>query len=327
MRIAVLGAGAWGTALAVVYARSGHAVRLWCWQEDEAQRLRSARENARYLPGFPFPESLFVSADLAETLADAEIALIATPVAGLRAVATQLAQKHPQLPFLWACKGLEATSGLLPHEVVAQAHAQARCGALTGPSFALEVARGLPTAVAVAGEDAGFVAECVKRLNLPTLRLYANADLVGAEIGGAVKNVMAIAAGISDGLGLGNNARAALLTRGLTEITRFGVACGARRETFMGLTGLGDLILTATSDLSRNRRVGLALAEGKRLPVIQEALGQVAEGVGTAFEVRKKAALLGIEMPITEAVCQVIEGRLSPAAAVERLMSRQPKAE
>jgi len=335
MRLAILGAGAWGTALALSFAER-HAVTLWTWQDAHAEAMRSAHENIQFLPGYRLPDTLAVTADFAVATGDAELALVATPMAGLRATAGQLAQQRPQLPFFWVCKGLESGSGLLPHQVVAAAHPLAtpagdaswtRCGALTGPSFADEVARGLPAAIALASADAAFAAAMAQALHGPRLRLYANADIVGAEVGGAVKNVMAIATGICDGLGLGLNARAALMTRGLVEITRFGVALGARQETFMGLAGMGDLILTCTGDLSRNRRVGLALAAGKSLADIQRDLGHVAEGVMTAREVAQRAEVLGIDMPITATVRDVLDRGLSAAAAVERLMNRDPKHE
>lgn len=326
MRIAILGAGAWGTALALSFA-GRHAVTLWTWQAAHAEALLQDRENRLFLPGFPLPATIAISADLAAAVASADMALVATPMAGLRDTAAELARLRPDLPFLWVCKGLEAGSGLLPHQAVATVHATARCGALTGPSFADEVARGLPAAVAIASADAELAAELAGELRGPRLRLYANDDIVGAEVGGAVKNVMAIATGVCDGLGLGLNARAALMTRGLAEIVRFGLALGARAETFMGLTGMGDLILTCTGDLSRNRRVGLALAAGRSLADIQHELGHVAEGVMTTREVTRRAAALGVDMPITATVCAVLDGTLSPAEAVERLMNRDPKPE
>ena len=326
MRIAVLGAGAWGTALALSFA-GRHAVTLWTWQAEHAAAMRAARENTQFLPGHHFPEALEATADFAAATAAAELALIATPMAGLRATAERLARTRPELPFLWVCKGLEAGSGLLPHQVVRTVHPAARCGAFTGPSFAAEVARGLPAAVTIASDDAAFAEAMAHALHGPRLRLYANDDIVGAEVGGAVKNVMAIATGICDGLGLGLNARAALMTRGLAEITRFGVALGGRPETFMGLAGMGDLILTCTGDLSRNRRVGLALAAGKTPAEIQRDLGHVAEGVQTAHEVARRAQELGVDMPITATVCDVLDGRISAADAVDRLMNRDPKHE
>jgi glycerol-3-phosphate dehydrogenase (NAD(P)+) len=326
MHIAVLGAGAWGTALALSFAER-HALTLWTWQESHAQAMRASRENAQFLAGFPFPANIDVTADLSAAITKADLALVATPMAGLRPTVAQLADLRSSLPFLWVCKGLEAGSALLPHQVVASVHPAARCGALTGPSFADEVARGLPAAVTIASAAGDFAASMIQELHGPRLRLYANDDIVGAEVGGAVKNVMAIATGICDGLGLGLNARAALMTRGLVEITRFGVALGARPETFMGLAGMGDLILTCTGDLSRNRRVGLALATGKSLADIQRDLGHVAEGVMTAREVARRATELGVDMPITATVCAVLDAGLSPAAAVDQLMRRDPKHE
>ena len=326
MRIAVLGAGAWGTALALSFAQR-HTVSLWSWQAEHANAMRQACENTTFLPGFKFPAALEVTADFAAAIAGAALALIATPMAGLRATAGQLAQAAPGLPFLWVCKGLEAGTGLLPHQAVAAVHPLATCWALTGPSFAAEVARGLPAAVTIASADAAFADHMAHELHGSRLRLYANDDIVGAEVGGAVKNVMAIATGICDGLGLGLNARAALMTRGLAEITRFGIALGARPETFMGLAGMGDLILTCTGDLSRNRRVGLALAAGQPLDQIQRDLGHVAEGVPTAHEVARRAAAMHVDMPITATVCDVLDGKLSATGAVERLMNRDPKHE
>lgn len=327
MRIAVLGAGAWGTAIAIALARS-HAVTLWARNPEQAAALRLTRENERYLPGMVFPEPLAVAADLAAAVREADLALVAVPLAGLRSTLRALRQAAANMPFLWLCKGLEAGSGLLPHQVAAEETAgEASCGVLTGPSFAQEVARGLPTAITLASRDATFSHAMVHALSGPRLRLYANDDVIGAEVGGAVKNVMAIATGISDGLGLGLNARAALMTRGLAEITRFGVALGARQQTFMGLAGMGDLVLTCTGDLSRNRRVGLALASGRPLEAITRELGHVAEGVPSAQEVARRATALAVDMPITQAVCDVIKGRMDAAAAVMQLMGRDPKEE
>jgi glycerol-3-phosphate dehydrogenase (NAD(P)+) len=326
MRIALLGAGAWGTALAIAFA-ARHAVTLWARDPVRVAEMSSRRENTRYLPDCPFPPALQVTADFSAALAAADLAILAAPLAGLRPMLEQLKATAPAMPFLWVCKGLEAGSGLLPHQVVDAVMGDAACGVLTGPSFALEVARGLPAAVTLAATDAAFAAKTAQSLHGGKLRIYATEDLVGAEVGGAVKNVLAIATGICDGLGLGNNARAALITRGLVEITRFGEALGARRETFMGLAGMGDLMLTCTGDLSRNRRVGLLLAAGKALPDIVRELGHVAEGVPAAREVARRAAELGIDMPITRAVTAVLDGRITPVAAVEQLMARDPKHE
>ncbi|HWV18754.1 MAG TPA: NAD(P)H-dependent glycerol-3-phosphate dehydrogenase [Rhodocyclaceae bacterium] len=325
LRVAVLGAGAWGTALALAFS-ARHQVSLWSHVPAEIEALRVDRENRQFLPGFPLPAALTLTDDLRRAVQDADFALIATPLAGLRGTAQALAAAAPGLPFVWVCKGLEAGSGLLPHQVVAEVNT-AVCGVLTGPSFAAEVARGLPTAMTLASDNVAFAARMAQELHGNHLRIYASDDVVGAEVGGAVKNVLAIATGICDGLGLGNNARAALITRGLAEITRFGEAMGAKRDTLMGLTGVGDLILTCTGDLSRNRQVGLGLAAGKTLAQVVQALGHVAEGVPACREVAKRAAALGIDMPITNAVCAVLDGKLTPAEAVALLMNRDPKSE
>ncbi len=266
-----------------------------------------------------------MTADLGDALRNAQLVLAATPVAGLRALLEQLGDSAP---LVWLCKGFEEGSGQLPHQIAAATLGdKARYGALSGPSFAEEVARGLPCALTLASRDAAFAREAATLLHGGRMRVYYSADLVGVEIGGAVKNVMAIAAGISDGLGLGLNARAALITRGLAEIARLGIALGGQPETFMGLAGAGDLILTATGDLSRNRRVGLELARGRPLKDVVGALGHVAEGVYSAKEAARIAKERGVEMPVTEAVTAVLEARLTPAAAVERLLARESKME
>lgn len=326
MNLAVLGAGAWGTALAIAFAPA-HGVRLWSRETDQVAEMARTRRNERYLPGVALPDSLQVGDDFEAAVAGADLVLVATPTAGLRPTLSRLAPLS-QVPLLWACKGLEAGTALLPHQVVAQVLGAERCcGALSGPSFADEVARGMPTAVTLASTDLAFAKRAVLSLHSPRLRLYANDDVVGVEIGGAVKNVLAIATGIADGLGLGLNARAALITRGLAEIARLGLAMGGRRETLMGLAGMGDLILTCTGDLSRNRRVGLALGQGKTLEQILAELGHVAEGVNTAREVAGLATRLGIDMPITQAVDGVLHRGLSAALAVEQLLARDPKLE
>ena len=322
-RVAVLGAGAWGTAIAGVLS-TRLEVTLWARDRAQAEALARTRRNERYLPGIEIPAAVKVTASLADTTG-AELMLAATPVSGLREV---LKKVEPRSPLVWLCKGFEEGSGLLPHQIVEQAlGAGARCGALSGPSFAEEVARGLPCALTLAARDAGFAREAAALLHGGRMRVYYSTDLVGVEIGGAVKNVMAIAAGISDGLGLGLNARAALITRGLAEIARLGAAMGGQAETIFGLTGAGDLILTATGDLSRNRRVGLELASGKKLDLILGSLGHVAEGVYTAREVAKLAKARGVDMPVTDAVNAVLEGKLLPATAVERLLARDLKRE
>src|SRR5713226_3286702 len=324
MRIAVLGAGAWGTSIASVLG-ARLEVTLWARDAGQAQEIASTRRNERYLPGIALPAAVVVSSDLSKTVSEARLVLAATPVAGLR----ELLEKIRSVTSLvWLCKGFEEGSGALPHQIAAEVLGEAaRCGALSGPSFAEEVARGLPCALTLASRDAAFARETAALLHGGRLRVYYSADLVGVEIGGAVKNVMAIAAGISDGLGLGHNARAALITRGLAEIARLGAALGGAPQTFMGLAGAGDLILTATGDLSRNRRVGLELAAGRKLDDILKSLGHVAEGVRSANEVARLAAARGVDMPVTDAVNAVLAGKLTAAAAVERLLSRDPKKE
>lgn len=333
-RVAVLGAGAWGTALACALAPRLD-VRLWARDAGQTQLMRRERRNRRYLPEIELPAALRLCERLGEAIEGSRLALAATPVAGLRDLLKQLRDLGGRVPVVWLCKGFEQGTGLMPHQIVEEVLSGASpthghplpYGALSGPSFALEVAQGLPCALTLAARDADFARDAAGLLHGGTLRIYYSADLVGVEVAGAVKNVMAIAAGICDGLGLGQNARAALITRGLAEITRLGVALGGSAETFMGLAGAGDLILTATGSLSRNRRVGLELAGGKRLDDILGALGHVAEGVCSAREVAKLAASHGIEMPVTEAICAVLEQHLSPREAVGRLLARDPRRE
>jgi glycerol-3-phosphate dehydrogenase (NAD(P)+) len=324
MRVAVLGAGAWGTAIACVLA-ARLEVALWARDAQQARTLAQTRRNERYLRGIDIPAAVNVTADLAAATSGIALALAATPVAGLRDL---LARLDRQTPLVWLCKGFEQGSGALPHQIAEELlGGKARCGALSGPSFAEEVARGLPCALTLASRDAAFAREAAAIVHGGRMRVYYSADLVGVEIGGAVKNVMAIAAGISDGLGLGLNARAALITRGLAEIARLGAALGAAPETLMGLAGAGDLILTATGELSRNRRVGVELARGKSLNDILQDLGHVAEGVRSAKEVLNLSLKKNVEMPVTQAVNAVLEGKLKPAAAVEQLLSRDLKRE
>lgn len=328
MRIGVFGAGAWGTALAVAFARQ-HEVTLWGRDAQQITELESARCNDRYLPNVAFPPSLAVSADFEAVATRVEIHLVVTPLAGLRSTVRALNHATPGTPLIWACKGLESGSGKLPHEIVAEEIGNAApCGVLTGPSFAAEVGAGLPTAISLAARDIEFARHWVNVLHQPRLRIYANTDLVGAELGGGIKNVIAIAAGVSDGLGFGLNARAALITRGLAETARLAKARGGQAETLMGLAGMGDLILTCTGDLSRNRRVGLALAAGKPLATILADLGHVAEGVPTTREAVRLAAIHGVEMPICAAIDALLHsGGVSPREAVERLLAREPKVE
>lgn len=327
MRVTLIGAGAWGTALAIAFCGK-HEVTLWSREEDVAVDLQNTRENHRFFPGYKLPESVRVLTDFAAAVAHAELLVVATPIAGLRPTAEHLKLLNSTCPLIWVCKGFEAGSGRLPHQVVAEVLGpQFVCGALSGPSFAEEVAAGQPTAVALAANDPLFAREAARQLHSTRLRIYANDDLVGVEVGGAVKNVLAIATGVCDGLGLGLNSRAALMTRGLAEIARLGLALGAQRETFMGLAGMGDLILTCTGDLSRNRRVGLALAQDKSLVQILDELGHVAEGVYTAREVAKLAIDRAVDMPISSAVAALLAGHLSAAKALEQLMARDPREE
>jgi glycerol-3-phosphate dehydrogenase (NAD(P)+) len=328
VKLAVFGAGAWGTALAR-HASARHEVVLWVRDAAQAEAIAAARENVRYLPGVRLDGPVSTTADLGVALAGADLLVMATSVAGLRPVARALAAAAPDAspPLLWLCKGLEAGSGLLPHQVIAEVWPGAASGALSGPSFAQEVAAGLPVALTVASRRAEVAQAAVEAFHHGAARIYRSADVVGVEVAGALKNIMAIATGISDGLGLGLNARAALLTRGLAEIGRFGAALGAQPETFMGLAGVGDLVLTCTGDLSRNRRVGLALGRGETLDAVLASLGHVAEGVACCGAVRDAARRAQVEMPITEAVAAVLfEGRAA-RDAVAALLAREPKAE
>ncbi|NDY93247.1 NAD(P)H-dependent glycerol-3-phosphate dehydrogenase [Ideonella livida] len=325
MRISVLGAGAWGTALAMAAARR-HDVLLWARDAGQAQALQRERVNTRYLPDHPWPDGLQATASLAQALAHARdgLFLLGTPMAALR---TTLRALPERASAFWLCKGFEAGTGLLGHEIGAQERPQARLGVLSGPSFAQEVAQGRPTALVAAAADTDLAELAVQALHHDQLRLYTSNDVAGVEVGGAVKNVLAIATGVADGLDLGLNARAALITRGLAEMSRLGLAMGARAETFMGLTGMGDLVLTATGDLSRNRRVGLMLAQGLALPEVLARLGHVAEGVYSAATVAQRARELGVDMPIASAVQALLDGRLAPREAVSRLMQRDAKPE
>ena len=326
MNLTVLGAGAWGTALAVS-AASRHATRLWARDASQAAQMTASRTNAHYLPGVTLPDALRLDTDFDAAIAHARdgLVIVATPMAGLDEMLRRIGNRASGV--LWLCKGFEQRSGLLGHELAKAASAGARVGVLSGPSFAIEVARGQPTALVAASLDAALCEEAVDALHSDSLRIYTSDDPVGVEVGGAVKNVLAIATGIADGMQLGLNARAALITRGLAEMTRLGVVLGARPETFMGLSGLGDLVLTATGDLSRNRSVGRLLAEGLPLPRILAELGHVAEGVPTAPMVLQRAAAMGVEMPIVEAVAAVLDGRTTPAQALEQLMGRGARPE
>jgi glycerol-3-phosphate dehydrogenase (NAD(P)+) len=352
MKIIVFGAGSWGTALALSACSNPlakHQVTLWTRDAGQAYTMQSQRENKRYLPGIELPATLNITSSdwvesgvatnrlnqvgqgpLGRLASAADLVVISTPVAGLRELLTQLASC--QVPVVWLCKGFEAalssaSCGFLAHEVQAQVAPDVRACVLSGPSFAIEVARAQPSALVAASTHAAVQQALVEAFHSPKLRVYATDDIVGVEVGGAVKNVLAIATGLCDGLHLGFNARAALITRGLTEMTRLGVALGARAETFMGLSGVGDLVLTATGDLSRNRQIGLAMARGQTLEQAITEVGHVAEGVYCAHTVLQRAARLGVEMPITQTVVAMLAGRLQPEQAVGQLMSREPRAE
>lgn len=336
LKIAIIGAGAWGTALAISASRegTGHAVQLWTRDPAVASELQTLRSNQRYLPGIQFPSALrCVSTPVAELFSWAQqhdLIVLGTPMSALRGMLQTL--QHVQVPVAWLCKGFEAAgqgveSGAMPHEVCQQVAPHLMAGALSGPSFALEVANAQPTALVAASAQASVRQILVDAFHSSSLRIYANEDIVGVEVGGAVKNVLAIATGLCDGLNLGLNARAALITRGLSEMTRLGVVLGAKPETFMGLSGLGDLVLTATGDLSRNRKVGLLLAQGMDLQQAVLSLGHVAEGVYSARTVVKRAQALGVDMPISQAVVALLDGHLKPAEAVAALMGRGAKGE
>ncbi|WHZ12538.1 MAG: Glycerol-3-phosphate dehydrogenase [NAD(P)+] [Burkholderiaceae bacterium] len=333
MKIIVVGAGAWGTALAAAAAGDAsarHRVTLWARDAKQAAAMHSQRVNARYLPGVVLPAALFLqSGPLAAALAGQELIVIATPMSGLRDLLVQL--QGAQQPLAWLCKGFETgaagATGLMAHEIQQQVAPSLRAGVLSGPSFAAEVARGQPTALVAASAHQSVRTALVDAFHGPRLRVYTNDDVTGVEVGGAVKNVLAIATGLCDGLGLGLNARAALITRGLAEMTRLGLGLGARADTFMGLSGLGDLVLTATGDLSRNRQVGLALARGQTLAQAVASLGHVAEGVYCARAVVQRAAQLGVSMPIAEGVVALLDGTLDARAAVAALMEREPTSE
>ena len=327
--IAVLGSGSWGTGLALLMARNGHRTRLWGHDPAHQARLARERENAQHLPGLRFPDSLEICDDLPGVVATARKFVIAVPSHAFRATLEAM-QPHlaPEAIVAWATKGLEPGSGKLLSAVVVEVlGAGTAHGVISGPSFAVEVARGLPTALTVAAPRAEVAEAIAGWLRDDHMRVYTSQDVAGVQLGGAIKNVIAIAAGISDGLGFGANARAALITRGLAEITRLGVAMGGRPETFMGLAGAGDLILTCTDNTSRNRRLGLGIGQGRSPGAVLAELGQEAEGFATAREVHALAGRVRVEMPICEQVYRVLYEGLAPQAAVEALLRREPKAE
>ena len=327
--LAVIGAGSWGTALAIQFARTGRRTLLWGRDAEQLAMLARDRCNRRYLPGADFPEALEVVPELADAVRQAGDVLVCVPS---HAFHETLEALRPSLAadarLCWATKGFEMDTGRLPHQVAADVLGAAiPTAVLSGPTFAREVGAGLPTAMTVASETAEFARELAESISDHGFRAYTSSDITGVEVGGAVKNVLAIGAGISDGLGYGANTRVALITRGLSEMTRLGLALGAKPETFMGLAGMGDLILTCTDDQSRNRRMGLALAAGKTVAEAEEEIQQVVEGVQAARAVWQLAHKLGVEMPITEQVYKVIYEGLEPVAAVRNLMGRQLRGE
>jgi glycerol-3-phosphate dehydrogenase (NAD(P)+) len=325
----VLGAGSWGTALAIQLARVGLPTLLWGRDAKHLAELAHDRRNVRYLPDAQFPDQLQTQPDLRAALAVSREVIVAVPSHALRGMLQEIAPHlRSDARIAWATKGFELSTGLLPHQV-AQAVLGERVpsAVISGPTFAREVGAGLPTAMTIASSDATFASELAQRFSGQNFRAYTSTDVTGVEVGGAIKNVMAIGAGISDGLGFGANTRIALIARGLVEMTRLGVALGARKETFMGLAGLGDLVLTCTDNQSRNRRFGLALASGEKVEAAQKTIGQVVEGVLAARAVREVAQHAGVEMPICEQVYRVVYEGVAPKDAVKELMSRALKPE
>ncbi len=327
--IAVLGAGSWGTALAIHFARSGKPTRLWGRDAARMVSMLSARTNAQYLPEGVFPDALSVGSDLATALRGALDVLLVVPSQGFRLLLESIAPLlSGEMRLAWATKGFEAESGKLPHQVAQEVlGARRSIAVLSGPTFAREVGAGLPTAMTVASPDAAFAAALARDLSSARFRAYTSTDIVGVEVGGAVKNVLAVGAGLSDGLGFGANTRVALITRGLLEMTRLGTALGARRETFMGLAGLGDLVLSCTDDQSRNRRFGLKLAAGRSVEEALAAIGQSVEGYVAAKAVHVVATREGIEMPLSEGVYQILYQGRAAHQVVQALMTRPIKAE
>ena len=326
--VAVLGCGSWGTALALRLGRNGHRVALWGHDPDEVRDLRRDRENRHFLPGFSLCDTVEPTDDLDAAVESAEVCLVVVPSHAFASLVARLPIDHVRrIGLSWATKGLDPQSGTLLHQVAAAALPDTAFAVVSGPSFAGEVARDLPTAVTVASEDAALAARVAAKLHGDRFRAYTSTDLVGVEISGAAKNVLAIATGIADGLGFGANTRAALITRGLSELMRLGAALGGERETFMGLAGVGDLVLTCTDNQSRNRRMGLALARGLGVEAARSEIGQEVEGVVTARSIHTLAASVGVEMPISEQVYRVLYEGASPLEATAALLDREPKAE
>jgi len=327
--ITVVGAGSWGTALAIQFARSGRRTILWGRVEDHLDRLQEDRENQQFLPGARFPDTLEVQPDLHTAIAEADIVLVAVPSHVFRSVLTSIRRSlgsHARLA--WATKGFELSTGKLPHQVAEEVLGEAIPKAvLSGPTFAKEVGAGLPTAMTVAATDEGYARDLAESVSGESFRAYTSTDIVGVEVGGAVKNVLAIGAGICDGLGFGANTRVALITRGLVEMTRLGTSLGGQPATFMGLAGMGDLVLTCTDNQSRNRRMGLALAAGKTVEEAEKEIRQVVEGVKAAEAVHQVAASAGVEMPICEQIYRILYEGADPREAVTALMQRALKSE
>ena len=326
--VAVLGAGSWGTALAAVLARNGVPTTLWGRDPDAIARMAATRRNARYLPDLELPSTLALSADLAATVRAANVVLIVTPSHAFAGLLDDIAPHFPQGAGLaWATKGFDPPSGRFLHEIAAQRLPDAPTAIVTGPSFAREVAQGLPTAVTVHSATADFAQAVANLLHAPHFRAYTGADMIGAELGGAMKNVLAVATGVADGMNLGLNARAGLITRGLNEMLRLGAALGARAETLMGLAGLGDLVLTCTGDLSRNRRLGLALGRGIGLKQAVAEIGQVVESVETADTIVRLAQAHKLDLPIASGVQRVLREEITPAEGLRELLAREQKPE
>ncbi|MCK7592515.1 NAD(P)H-dependent glycerol-3-phosphate dehydrogenase [Pseudomarimonas salicorniae] len=329
LRVGVFGAGSWGTALAAQAARNGHATLLWGRDGEQVAAMREARRNLRYLPDLDLPEGLGFTDDLAEAAADADLLLVVVPSHAFPQILRELAPlRRADTGLAWATKGFELGSGRFLHEVAEEfIGADAAKAVVTGPSFAREVTAGLPTAVTVHSEDAAFAQRVAEALHGPTFRVYTGGDMLGAELGGAMKNVLAVATGIADGMELGLNARAGLITRGLNEMLRLNQALGGRAETLMGLAGLGDLVLTCTGDLSRNRRLGLALGRGQGIQEAVKAIGQVVEAIQTADEVMRLATRHDLDLPICALVARVLHGDLTPREGLQMLLSREQKPE
>jgi glycerol-3-phosphate dehydrogenase (NAD(P)+) len=324
--IAVLGAGSWGTALAIHLARCGHTVNLWGHREAHIQDLLTLRQNARFLPGIPFPASLTPCVDLSVAVESADYLLLSIPSRGFRGLVKQL-RDFPKIPVVWATKGFDPEGDLLSHTIHELLGDSLDSAVISGPTFATEVAQGKHTAVTIASQSPEFLSRLSNDFHSDYFRVYSSADIVGVQVGGAVKNVLAIAAGVADGSDLGANVRSALITRGLTEMMRLGEAMGGCKETFMGLAGLGDLVLTCTDNQSRNRRFGVCLGQGGSIESAMSQISQVVEGMQTAFEVQKAARHLSIDMPITDQICELLKGNISALDAVSALFSRQQKSE